>query len=335
MYSTVVGRSDVPFQFYIGGRGIGKTYSALREMGRRGIEDNSKKFILLRRTFNEIENIATEYANPFKTINRNEGWNIEVDINKQMGLFYIEGEDNEPYVIGYACALSTFAKMRGLDFSDVDKVIFDEFIPEKHVHKIAHEGEAFLHFYETVNRNREFDGEEPLQILALANAINLNNDILLTMGIVSRIANMKVDGVQRWTDKKRGIYVELVDNPEFTEAKGKTALYRATGGTKFSEEALLNNFASDDLSMVGDVKLSEYTPLFAYDMYVVMQHKSTGYLYIKKGTAPDTCPRFENCDRDIMYWRFAPRYRLAKLQRTIKFDSYTTQLVFDALIKRI
>ncbi len=325
-YSTVIGRSDMPFQVFIGGRGIGKTYSALEYEAKDSTPES--RFIYMRRTQTELEETCTEFRNPFKTINRNLGLNIEVDIQNGLGLFIRDEE-----IVGYGCALSTFAKMRGMDFSDVTTTIFDEFIPEKHIHKIPNEGDAFFHFYETVNRNRELDGQPPMKVYLLANAINLNNPILLALGIVSKIAEMKVKGQQRYTNRERCLYVELMHNAEFTDAKKETALYRLSGGTQFSEQALNNSFAYDDMSMIGKVNLSEYVPDFVFGNYTIFSHKSNGNLYIKAGRA-NTAIKYNESDRDIMYWKFAPRYRLAILLRSIKFDDYATKLVFDSLTKR-
>lgn len=339
VYSSVIGRSEQPFQIFIGGRGIGKTYSALRDIAKRDNSDH--KFMLMRRVETEIEALCNAYANPFKIINRNEGCRIGCDyISREhmatIGRMETDEKGNE-YVAeqyGYGVALSTFSKMRGLDFSDVDVVIFDEFIPEKHVHKINQEGQAFLHFYETVNRNREFEGQPPLRCYLLANAINLNNDILLSLGIVSRIADMKVKGICKFTDKKRGLYIELMENAEFAARKGETALYRLTGGTEFAEQALNNVFTGDSFQLIDrNVKLIEYTPNFTFGVYTVFTHKNTGDMYICKKKSSGVL-RYEECDRDIMYYRFAPTYRMYKISRRIKFDDYATMLVFDSLTKR-
>lgn len=335
LYSSVIGRSEMPFQIFIGGRGIGKTYSALSST----LESDSK-YMFMRRTAAEIEAVCNNLANPFKVINRDFKRNIGVEYIPKQGYGYFGNTDIRDEkevlvdVLGYAAPLSTFSKIRGVDFSDVEYVIFDEFIPEKHVHKINAEGDAFLHFYESVNRNREFEGRPPLRVYLLANAINLNNQILLALGVVSIIAEMKIHGRHRYTDKERGVYIELMENAEFKERKGETALYRLTGGTSFSEQALNNEFTDDSfVSIDRNVKLIEYKPMFRFGSYTVYTHKSNGDMYICKKKAAGVI-QYEECDKDIMYWRFAPTYRMMVLQRRITYDDYATKLVFDALTKR-
>lgn len=331
-YSTIIGRSEMPFQIFIGGRGIGKTYSALADLAENA--NSAHPYIYLRRTENEILKISSDLGNPFKSYNRNNGTYFYVEAKKDSGIVYNQTSEETKEMVAYCHALSTFAKMRGVDYTDVDITIFDEFIPEKHVHKIKNEGEAFLHFYETVNRNRELEGKPPMRVYLLANAINLNNDILLTLGLVSIIADMKVKGRKKYTDKRRGVYIELMENAEFAQEKSETALYRLTGGTSFSEQAINNNFAGDDMRCVDkNVKLAEYNPVFSFDVYTVFQHKNNGTLYICKKKS-DGVKHFTGFDKDIMYWSFAPSYRLASLQRSIKYDDYATKLVFDSITSR-
>jgi hypothetical protein len=47
-------------------------------------------------------------------------------------MFYEPDAEEMPHPIGYTCALSTLSNMRGFDASDIQLLICDEFIPEKH-----------------------------------------------------------------------------------------------------------------------------------------------------------------------------------------------------------
>lgn len=332
LYSTIIDRSDMPFQIFIGGRGLGKTYSALSDLCENATEE--KPYILLRNTSSEVEALSGDMGNPFKPYNRNNNTQFDIQTSNKFGFIVDNTDEENPKKVGYILPLSTFSKIRGVDFSDVEVCIFDEMIPERHVHKISHIGEAFLHFYETVNRNREFEGRPPLRVYMLANAINLSNDILLSLGVVSIIADMKIKGRKRFTDKKRGIYIELMENAEFAERKSDTALYRMSGGTDFSEQALNNNFTTDDFTQIKQkVNINEYVPQFMYDCYTVYMHKSDRSLYICKKRASGVTA-LRQIDSDILYWRFAPQYRLAKLSRMVYYDDYTTKVVFDALTSR-
>lgn len=339
VYTNIIGRSELPFQIFIGERGVGKTYSAIRHC-----LVNHIPFIYLRRTDTEMRMLSTEYSNPCKSIAKNEGLDIRVEMSKDFASIqecvttYEDGDEIETYYPrGFICALSTFSKLRGVDFNEIEVIIFDEFIPESHVRPIRNESDAFLHLYETVNRNREFDGKPPLRVYLLGNAISLRNTILLGLGVVTKIADMKAKGQSRFSDKKRGIYVELIDNPEFQAVKGTTALYNLTAGTSFSEQALNNNFTQDDMSQIKpSMPVNEYIPEFGIaNNFILYRHKSNGTLYCKKVRAvPVGIINYREADKDVCYWRYAPTYRLANLRRMIYYDDYSTKLFFDNIMSR-
>lgn len=327
-YFSVKDRSEMPFQIYIGVRGCGKTYSAL-EYGL----DSGKRFILIRRTEREVQNIMNEYGNPYKKIMANRGIAINANFSEKDGIGTFT--DSENNIIGYAGAIATFSKLRGIDFSDVCTIVCDEAIPETHAHKIKAEGDAFLHMYETINRNRELDGENPVRCYILGNSISLNNPILLSLGMVSQIAKMKVHGSKRYTNRERGIYMELVEPTDFMQAKSQTALYRVSGGTDFSEQALNNNFTEDDFSHVKKVNLNEYRPFIVFDNYTIFSHKSEPIFYIaEKQTKTLKEMSFGYNDRKLLKLRYAPWYRLNKIDNAIAYDDYATELYFDTLFSR-
>lgn len=338
IYSTVIGRSEMPFQLFVGTRGVGKTYSALKEMHTQEtlVREPDARFIYMRRTEKDIQRMLSrknEDKNPFKKLNKNEGWTIHAEFVSSESTGYIYKDKEDPTSLyGYMLPLSVFGSMRSVDFSDVDIVIFDEFIPEKALMS-NNLGEAFLHFYETVNRNRELEGKPPLTVILMGNAIALDNDILLAMGVISTMSNMVAKGQKRLTNKERGFYIEIMENLDFQKRKGETALYKLTRGTSFEKQALFNEFTVDDFRPVKDVPLKEYNPLFMFGDFCVFEHKSNGELYIAKKKMSGVV-HFEELDADVMYWRFAPKYRQAVLMRLVKYDDYGTKLVFDSLTTR-
>ena len=164
------------FIFVIGPRGTGKTYGALLE-----ILESGKKFIYLRRTQTEADLVSSEVVNPFKkVIEDHPHYEISTDsVNRNMGAFVSDGKE-----IGYSAALSTFASIRGMDFSDIDIIFFDEFIPEKRARPIKEEFQALMNMYETVNRNRELQGKQPVKLVCCANSNDIANPIFIGLEIV-------------------------------------------------------------------------------------------------------------------------------------------------------
>ena len=139
-----------PFIFVVGGRGTGKTFGALRE-ARRRYRATGSRFMLLRRMQSQVDLINKPEYSPFKAVDRvDHQCTVSRSLSKYTAGFY-DGQLDEhgtPQVtgdcIGYTCALSTISNMRGFDASDVDLIIFDEFIPEAHERPIKNEAAALF-----------------------------------------------------------------------------------------------------------------------------------------------------------------------------------------------
>lgn len=295
--------NDYPFQIFIGGRGTGKTYSALSGAV-NGKLPNDAKFILMRRTSNELNIMLDsvkggEGANPFKPINNDYERNIGMReiVPNLAGIYNREENDEGKFLymgapIGYGVALSTISSIRGIDFSDCSDCIYDEFIPEKHVRKIKDEGSALLNAYETMNRNREMLGYPAMRLWLLANSNDIYNPIFTALEIVAIVERMIRKGIADKYIKERGLAIHLVKNDtDFVEAKGKTALYKLTAGSQFADMALHNDFAYNDFSLISSRPLQGYRPVCALN---------DAYIYKKKGGceyyvtySPAQCPVFD------------------------------------------
>lgn len=333
-------RSNLPFQIYIGGRGIGKTYSTLRNQridsnGNKILPTKESKFLYCRRMAKEIEVCASEISNPFKRINRDYNLAVRAEYTRKEGyaVFYDDTLEKDSTVepIGYGVALSTFSGLRGVDFSDVTTIIFDEFIAESHVRRIKNEGKVFLNMYETINRNRELQGEEPVKVFLLANSISLASGILLEMGAVPTMASMIAKGQSRASIKERGLYIEIIDSSQLGEIKSQTALYKLTKDSDFSKEAIMNQFTHDNLDLAKKVVINEYRPVFNFnDTYTYYKHKSRDEMYLAKRI--DKAPmNFTASDVDRLDAMFGMSYERQILSRRLFFDDYSTKLVFDSL----
>lgn len=284
-------RSDMPFNIFIGGRGTGKTYGALKGAVEGECDGN---FLLMRRTNEEFDVLCDsdqrgEGVNPFKTINTDCNYNYGLKkLNKKIAGIYERESDAENqgkynYVglpLGYATALSSIATIRSMDMSDVTDIIYDEFIPERHVRMIKNEGEAFLNAYETINRNREFNGKPAVKAWLLSNSNNIYNDILNQLGLISIVERMIARGQHDKYLTDRGIAIHLVESQALADKKSQTALYRATSGTRFADMALGNKFAYNDFSLIGHRKISEYRPLIGIDIAYIYKHKSRNEYYV-------------------------------------------------------
>lgn len=218
-----------PFTYFIGPRGAGKTYSALWDNVDR-YRESGAPFIYLRNTDVQLKECMKETKNPFKRLNADKGWDIRLESDGSSALIwdYTPGiyEDDDGRLMGYAYALSTFRNQRGVDLSDVEHVVFDEFIEKRRL--AFDQADLFFDFYETVARNREMQGKEPLHVRLLSNSQKLGNPILAEHGlipIIERLLNQKKR--RSWLSDNGDIYVELViPDSSFATEKANSVLYR-------------------------------------------------------------------------------------------------------------
>lgn len=276
----------IPFSFILGGRATGKTYGSLKTL-----YQTDTRFMLMRRTQAQCDLINKPEFNPYKVIASDLNRDIRVkSISKYNALIYeYLGEEVEEKTLGYTCALSTIANMRGFDASDVKVLLYDEFIPERHERSLKSEGAAFLNSVETLGRNRELKGEPPLQVLCLANAFNIANPIFLELGLVGICEKMKAKGQELYINRERGILIALLDKSLISQKKADTALYRVAGGA-YSEMALANDFSYNDASFIKSQSLKEYKLLCTIGEISIYKHKSERKYYVSEhrtGTAPE------------------------------------------------
>lgn len=340
------GRSNCTFQVYVGGRGVGKTYPTLRsllfnEEGDRIIPAKDEKFLYVRRLQKEIEICASANGNPFKALNRDYDLSIEASFKSKEGfakfhevLSTVENDITvqQDMILGYGASLSTFAGLRGVDLSDVSTLVFDEFIEEEHMRKIRGEGSAFLNMVETINRNREFMGKAPVKVYLLSNSISLTSNILLEMHAVPTMAAMIKNRQHRCTVRERDLYIEMIENREFIEFKRNTALYKLARGTDFEQQSIFNRFLDDDFSMIKSLPINEFKPIFNFNEYTFLKHKTRSEYYIvhKIIKAPKV---YERSQADILKKSFSLGYNMLSIHRQIYYDDYATKIVFDEIMK--
>lgn len=316
---------DVPIIFIIGGRGTGKTYGALKELLER-----NEKFILMRRTQAQCDVISKKDFSPFRALQLDDpSLHITVNsVSKYNAAFsHASFDDNGKEVaidtpFCYSAALSTIANLRGFDASDVNVLLYDEFIGEKHERPITNEGAALLNAYETINRNRELQGREPLKLIGLSNSNDMNCPIFYTLNIVSNVEKMARSGKSLYLNHDRGIAVIMLQNSPISDRKRNTALYRLTSGSKFEDMALNNKFSGEDFSYIGSRPLQEFKPLVAFDDLCVYVHKSKNEYYVTAHIS-GTPPLFYDTDIDRKHFRQAYRSLYAQIiAGNVVFSNY-------------
>lgn len=286
-----------PFNFLVGGRGTGKTYSALKVARERRL-----MFMLMRRTQSQADLISKPEFSVFKPLNHDMMINVEVErISKYNSMFYeMDGENKIP--IGYTCALSTISNMRGFDASDIQLIIYDEFIPEKHERLLKNEADALWNAYETMNRNREIRGMAPIQLLCMANANDITNPVFESLKLIRIADKMQRGNADRWTDEKRGIQLIMLHRSPISKQKAGTVLYKLTSGSEFEAMALDNDF-NVNTQHVRPRPLTEHVPVCSIGELCIYKHKSENRLYASTHVSGVFNRKYTLSDTDRLHYQ--------------------------------
>ena len=317
-----------PFNFIIGGRGIGKTYSAIHMC----VTEFSGRFMYLRNTREQLQESCGAFGNPFKKWANDHKLDIVMEVEKKHAVInsylYDQGETIKE-MIGTGANLSTFENLRGIDQSNCELILYDEFIENRTLSFDQYK--AFLNMYETVNRNRELEEKAPLKVLLLSNAQRLGNPILRGFNLIPVIENMQKNNQRIWTNET--IRIELPFS-EVSEAKRKTALYQASNGSDYNAEALDNNFINDSFAGVRKVNINEYIPIVCIDDIYIYKHKSDSIYYACAIKAD--CKRFRSIDNFIIFYRlYGMQFKLAIASDKFYFSDYSTKIDILTILKMI
>lgn len=318
-YRIPTGDKLKPFTFVVGGRGIGKSYSCIDTC----ITKYPHAFLYLRNTEVQLRESCGSFGNPFKRWGRDHNRDIFMKMQGDHAVVYEvkgSGEDSEKIEIGYGAALSTFENLRSIDLSDVKFIMFEEFIEKRTLS--FDQFDAIQQCYETVNRNRELFGEDPLYIVLLSNAQRLGNPILRGYDLIPVI-----EGMQRTGQRVATVGNKRIELPfsEISEMKRSTALY-ADGSEKFIEQAINNNFSNDSFAGVKKVNLMEYTPVCAIDGIYIYRNKA-GVNFYACSTPAKGVHEYRSKDHMIIFQRlYGIKLKLAYGVDQLLFSDYSTKV---------
>ena len=315
-----------PFNFLVGGRGTGKTYTTLKVA-----KEDGRLFMLMRRTQSQADLISKPEFSVFKPLNSDLGWNVMVkSISKYNSMFFEPDLDDEKseYPIGYTCALSTLSNMRGFDASDIQLLIYDEFIPEKHERLMKNEADALFNAYETMNRNREIKGIAPIQMICLANANDITNPVFESLNLIRVADRMQKGNNDRWTDDKRGIQLIMLHRSPISKQKANTALYNLTEGSEFANMAIDNDF-NVNRQHVRPRPLAEYVPVCAIGELCIYRHKAENRMYCSTHLSGVFNRKFTLSDADrLHYQRIYRNHWVMYIGNKMDFEDVLSEKMF-------
>lgn len=153
---------------------------------------------------------------------------------------YINGKD-----AGVFIALSTSSAMKSVDFPDVNKIVFDEFLITKgsKYTYLNNEVVIFLDLISTVFRPiTDENGHEQLKtrVWLLSNAVTFANEYFYYF-------NIKPFHDRRfYHDKEKGIVVEQYKNQVYEDAVRKTDFGKLIAGSEYEDYAVDNQYMLDN-----------------------------------------------------------------------------------------
>lgn len=313
---------------FIGGRGTGKTFWALKN-----VIVHREKFILLRDTQTVVDKVVRG-GNLYNPIKFKYPDFPDVEMVTDDGLYKfcsmkkVEERKIPDHTYGYICALSTFKNLRGVDFSDVETIIFDEFIPEAGSVIQKHQGTIFLNMYETVNRNREFDGCPPVKIILLSNSNSIYSDILESLGC-HRIIEQMTENVYENDD----IHIEFISNDTFREKKQNTFLYRIANNNEFVQMAIDNTFGEYTDRIRTNVSLMKSKVILSINgKYTLLELQDGSYYWLEKQYKNVKLDFDMNSSNErMLYWlTFSSQLKNEYIAGNMYFDSlYTKRSVLE------
>lgn len=328
--SSLIVHNKAAFVLAIGGRGIGKSYGVLKRLYEEKIP-----FIYMRRTLSQLEAVTVPALSPFNQINADCGYNVVVQKNSKYTVGFYDGvinkegkvvADGSEFAIGIA--LSVFAQTRGMSAEKYNVLLFDEIIQERHEKRINQEGLAFANCLESLNRNRELSGREPLKVIMLSNSNTLDSQIISTIGCTDIVDTM-ARRHQTYKEVNNGdIAIIRYEDSPISERKADTALYRVIKNKDFQSMALDNEFAEADYEHVAQRPLQEYKLLCSVGDCTICKHKSKPEYYVIAGVKAQERYSMLPIDKEAFQHKYIFVYS-AWSQKRVFFQSATAKLEFE------
>jgi hypothetical protein len=255
------------FNFVIGNRGCGKTYSAKKRAIKLFLE-KGHQFVYLRRYKEELDETAPSYFNDILVNNEFP----DVTIEYVAGQYLVNGQ-----LAGYAMALTKAKDYKSISFPLVYFIIFDEFLIEDngYARYLKNEVKQFLSFYMSIDRYRG------CIVFFLANSVTMVNPYTMFF-------NLQLPYGSNIT-RKGDLLLQLVQDEEFINERKQTRFGKLIEGTDFAEYAIENKFTLDSKTFImKKTEKSQYYFTFVYkdNSYGVWIDYHEGKIFVSEDVDP-------------------------------------------------
>lgn len=323
-YSGIDGYNKL-INIICGGRDIGKTFGAkLKAISH--FQKTGYMSIFLVRYGNEITDFPDAFKRYFADVNRVAYPDKVIEVRGKAAYF-----DNKQFATFYPLARAQKAKY--ISWYDFDRIFFDEYIA-KDLRYLKDEADAFLDFYDTVDRMRG-----TTKAYLLSNAITVSNPYFKAFGLAPDLTRA---GYYFPPDNKRSIVLHYVPPDEDLGDRSKAAAFVDTiKGTKYGDYSLGNTFLLDSAEGVGTPSESMshlFNIIYNDDRFSVWSAPASETIWVRSRFIPSKYNyNLSRTDYSLTAHngRGAPLEIVEQAYRTarLRFDSVDTKNRFIDLLK--
>lgn len=277
--SKILSRNQ-PFNFIMGGRGIGKSYS-FKKLAIDNFLDKGEQFVYVRRYDIDIRETVKDFFSTDLT-QLYEGH--EFVYKKYM--FYIDG-----MVAGYAIPVNNFLRAKSVSREKITLIIYDEFLSEigKYIggyEKPYTEPELCLNFYQSIARGYKQPIRENVRFCFLANNVSVNNPYFMYFNI-----DKEINRGARFIERP-GYCVHIIkENTEIQSAIDNSNFGQLIKDTKYGNYASGNDFYLDSNEFICEQPKGEYVYLYniahSGNIYGVLRYTKRGIYFITDTPSKD------------------------------------------------
>lgn len=326
---------EFPTTFIIGARGVGKTISAFTQEIKRCYASDSK-FIYLRRYQSEIDTLGiniklisnlTGLDVNIETVKDNNGRHskmITAGIGHDEEKDFIDKETGETLTkkvrvvenkknLGYLLALSVASKYKSNDYSNVELIVYDEFIDIRG-RELKNEVNLFLNFSMTVFRDFT-----KYKALFLANATDLFNCYFVGFNMLPKGKITK--------NKKLGIKIVMYETSSELSERNYSPLAKLMNFVSDDDSSLSNRFSSQDgfISRLGKKAECAYIFNFNNEDYGMWKEND---LYVISNKLDPQCPNKIIFDEVSEKYVYNPSYLITIARMLINYNlAFSNEMV--------
>lgn len=223
-----------------GGRGIGKTYGAIKF----GIEQwmkNGDQFMYVRRYRPETSSARATFFDAVALEFPDWDFRVHEDKGQIAHVSTREDKKRDWSTINWFVTLSQGQSKKSSAYHYVTTMMFDEFIGEPGVQYLTNEAQMFVNLINTVDRY-----QDKTRVLMLSNAVSIMNPYFIEWDIDPQQANSA--GIVKSMNGQ--VVAHFPDSADFKKSIYNTRFGKFIQGTEYAKYAVENEFADNAPTLV-------------------------------------------------------------------------------------